>query len=266
MSGRLPVVMIHGAFCGGWAFANWRRVYEASGFVVHTPDLRHHASARKAAGFLAGVGIGDYCSDLRALLENLDTPPVIVGHSLGGLLAQMLAARGGVRALVLLAPLAPWGIFPSTAFEWAAMQALFWEGAFWKKVLKPRHSIAAAHALDLVPDERRAALLDCLVPESGQAIFEAMQWMFDSRKASFVDARSVTCPILCLAGARDRIVSPPTVRRIARRYGGRARYELVPDHGHWLLGEPGWERIASGSLAWLDQVLDRDPRRVSGAK
>jgi pimeloyl-ACP methyl ester carboxylesterase len=258
--------MIHGAFCGGWSFAKWRALYEAHGFAVHTPNLRHHASERDAMDFLAAVSIRDYCADLCALIAGLDSPPVIVGHSLGGLIAQMLAAKGRARALVLLAPLAPSGIFPSTAFEWVAMQTLCWEGAFRKKVLKPGHAIAAAYALDLVPDEERAGILRQLVPESGQVVFESMQWMFDTARATIVDRRSVTCPVLCLAGGRDRIVPPPTVRRIARRYGGRARYELLPDHGHWLVGEPGWERIAAGSLAWLDQVLDRDSRRVSGTK
>ena len=266
MKRRFPVVMIHGAFCGAWAFANWRAFYEARGFSVETPNLRHHGSQQEAFRSLAGVGIGDYVSDLRGLIGRLDAAPVLIGHSLGGLVAQMLAARGGVRALVLLAPLAPSGIFPSTAFEWLALHALYWHGAFRKKVLPPHHSIAAAHAFDLVPEPERQRFLDRLVPESGRAIFEAMHWMLDSGQASFVDRLSVTCPILCISGARDRIVSPATVRRIARRYGGRARYEQLRDHGHWLPGEPGWERIAAGALTWLDQVLDNDSRRVSGAK
>ena len=258
--------MLHGAFCGGWSFAKWRAAYEAHGLGVHVPTLRHHASEQEAQRSLRGISIRDYCDDVCALLESFESAPIIVGHSLGGLVAQMLAAKGRARALILLAPLAPWGIFPSTAFEWMAMQMLCWEGAFWKKVLQPRRSIAAAHALELVPEEERTAIVDRLVPESGQAIFEAMHWMRDANKATFVDQRSVTCPVLCLAGARDRIVSPSTVRRIARRYGGRARYELLCGHGHWLIGEPGWERIAQGSLAWLDQVLVRDQRRLSGAK
>ena len=256
--------MIHGAFCGAWSFANWRALYESRGFAVETPNLRFHGSEGEALSLLSGVRVSDYLGDLRALVERCETPPVVVGHSLGGLVAQMLAAQGGVRALVLLAPLAPWGIFPSSASEWMALQALYWHGALRKMVLKPEHSIAAAHAFDLVPDNERTGLLERLVPESGQAIFEAMHWMLDPRKTTVVDRRNVTCPILCLSGARDRIVSPITVRRISRRYGGRARYELLPDHGHWLPGEPGWERIAVGSLTWLDQVLVPDEKHVSG--
>jgi pimeloyl-ACP methyl ester carboxylesterase len=254
--------MIHGAFCGGWCFAHWRAAYETHGFTVHAPNLRHHNSYEEALQSLEQVSTADYCADLRALIADLDTPPVIVGHSLGGLLAQMLAARTRVRALVLLAPLAPWGTFPSTTFEWLAMQALWWEGALWKKAVRPRHSVAATHALEHVPAKAHDAILSRLVPESGKAIWESVHWMLDPLQTTFVDQRSVTCPILCVAGGRDRIVSPGTVRRVAQRYGGRSRYELLPESGHWLIGEPGWERIAAGSLSWLHKVLDRDPQRV----
>jgi len=266
MAKRLPAVMIHGAFCGGWSFAGWRPLYEAQGFDVHIPNLRHHSSHEAAARFLGGVSIRDYCADMGALLDRFESPPVVVGHSLGGLVAQMLAAKGRVRALILLAPLAPWGMFPSTGFEWMSVQALCWEGAFWKKVLPPRHRIAAAYALERVSEVPRAAILDRLVPESGLALFEAMHWFLDPRKVTLVEPRDVTCPILCVVGQRDRIVSPTTVRGIARRYGGRARYEILRDHGHWLHGEPGWQRIARGSLAWLEQVLARDSKRVLGGR
>ena len=112
----------------------------------------------------------------------------------------------------------------------------------------------------------RASILERLVPESGRAIFEAMHWMFDANRTTMIDRRRVTCPVLCVAGERDRIVSPAMVRRIARLYGGRARYELIPKAGHWLPGEPGWERIAAGSLNWLEQVVDREPRSVHRAR
>ncbi|HLY04436.1 MAG TPA: alpha/beta hydrolase [Rhizomicrobium sp.] len=264
MRKRVPVVMIHGAFCGAWAFASWRAAFDRRGFAVYTPTLRHHASRDEAALSLKGVSLRDYVADLSALIDTLGSPPIVVGHSLGGLLAQILAARLSVRALVLLAPLAPSGVFPSEPFEWVAMQALFVEGAFWNKVVPPRKSIAASQAFHCVPEREREVLVDQLVPESGLALFESMHWLFDSCKTSTVDRHAITCPILCVAGGQDRIVSPATVRRLARRYHGRARYELLPDHGHWLPGEPGWERIAAGSLAWLDQVLVPDGKRVSG--
>ena len=79
----------------------------------------------------------DYAADLEDELRGLAEPPILIGHSMGGLLAQMLAARMNVRALVLLAPSAPWGVLPSTAFEIASAQALYLAGDFWNRALEP---------------------------------------------------------------------------------------------------------------------------------
>lgn len=253
--------MVHGAFCGGWVFDQWRGLFASKGFDVHAPLLRHHEEGADMAA-LGHTGLYDYASDLCALVERIGGSPVVVGHSLGGLLAQMLAARARVRALVLLAPSPPWGMFASTGFEFLSAQALYFEGAFWHKAIRPRRLVAAEHALEFVPEGERANILDRLVPESGRAMFEVLHWMFDLHRASHVDARAVACPILCLSGAEDRINPPETVRRIARRYGGRARYEELPGRGHWLTGEPGWEKVANGALEWLLRVLGRDPESV----
>ena len=72
-----------------------------------------------------------------------------------------------------------------------------------------------------------------------------MNWSFDFRRAGHVRARDVTCPVLCLVGSDDKINPPSTVARIAARYQGRARLEELKGHSHWLIGEPGWEKIAA---------------------
>lgn len=256
-----PVVMIHGAFCGGWAFDGWRAKFLAGGYPTFAPTLRHHDCGAEPPGALATTSMLDYAADLENLLDDLGEPAVVVGHSLGGLLAQMLAARRPLRALVLLAPSAPWGMTPSTPFEFVSAQSLYLAGNFWNSILKPRQWIAHDNALDRLPDSEREEVYARFVPESGLATFETMHWVFDLKRATEVDPRSVTCPILCVAGGKDRINPAATVRRIARRYRGRARYEEFPDHSHWLIAEPGWEKIARGSLAWLEQVIaDRDAR------
>lgn len=252
---RPPVVMIHGAFCAGWVFDGWRTLFESQGYRVVTPTLRHHDCGMDPPEALGTTSMLDYTADLERELDALGAPPVIVGHSLGGLLAQMLAARRPIQALILLAPSAPWGMAPSTIFEFASAQALYLAGGFWNKPLKPKHWIAEANALDAMPERERLAVFARFVPESGLATFETMHWMFDLKRATQVDSRAVTCPILCFAGGRDRVNPPPTVRRLARRYGGRARYEELTDRSHWLIGEPGWKKIANGTLMWLERVL-----------
>jgi pimeloyl-ACP methyl ester carboxylesterase len=250
--------MIHGAFCGAWAFDDFREPFERK-FAVVAPTLRHHDCGREPPKELGRTSLLDYAADLEKLIAGLDEKPVLVGHSMGGLLAQMLAARGLARACVLLAPSAPWGVLPSTMFEIASAQTLLFSGGDYRgSVIPPSYQIAAAHSLDKLDDVERSAIYARFVPESGQATFEIMNWSFDLRRAGHVRARDVTCPVLCLAGSGDRINPPSTVSRIAARYHGRARFEEIRGHSHWLIDEPGWEKIATRAMEWLDSVSVAD--------
>jgi pimeloyl-ACP methyl ester carboxylesterase len=252
---KVNVVMIHGAFCGPWAFEHWRKPFAARGYKLHLPALRFHDCGRNPPPALGTTSLLDYASDLERLLDDIGEPAVLIGHSMGGLLAQMLSARRKVAACVLLAPSAPYGVLPATPFEIASAQALYLAGDFWNKPLKPERWIAETNALDMLPEKDRAAVFAQFVPESGLATFEIMQWALDTKRASAVDAAAVKCPILCLAGSRDRVNSPGTVRSIARRYRDHATFEELHGHSHWLIGEPGWEKIADHALGWLDSVL-----------
>ncbi len=254
--------MIHGAFCGPWVFERFRRPFEAAGYRVHAPMLRHHAHGAPVPRALGTTSLVDYAADLATFIAKLDAPPVLLGHSLGGLLAQMLAAKGLARALVLLAPCPPWGVLPSTLFEIASAQTMLLAGDFWNQPLKPDYWVAAANSLDRLPPAERHKVFARFVPESGLATFEIMHWAFDLKRAALVHAQDVVCPILCLTGSHDRINPPSTVRRIAERYKGRAIYEEIEGHSHWLVGEPGWETIAARALGWLGDILGTAGKRA----
>ena len=263
---RPPVVMIHGAFCGGWAFADFAGPFVQAGYAVHAPDLRHHDCGLRPPAALGKTSLVDYADDLEALIAGLGETPILVGHSLGGLLAQMLAARGRARAAILLAPSAPWGVLPTTLFEVASAQALYLAGDFWNRALEPHYAVAAANSLDKLGEEKRRAVYARFVPESGLATFEIMNWALDVKRAAFVKPRDVVCPLLCIAGREDKINPPSTVRAVAARYEGRARFEELPGRSHWLIGEAGWEKLAASILVWLGNLrLEEAPARGARA-
>jgi pimeloyl-ACP methyl ester carboxylesterase len=243
--------MIHGAFCGPWSLAGLQEKFAAAGHDVTVPPLRFHDENPPPAA-LGTTGLLDYVADLEAEIAALKTPPILVGHSMGGLLAQMLAARCDVAALVLLAPSAPWGIAPTTLFEIGAAHAMHLQPGYWNQLLEPNRDVALAHSLDRLPKNMRDAVYDRFVAESGRATFEVMNWGLDMNRASEVEASAVTCPILFLTGAEDRINPPTTVARIAARYA-KAEHVVFDGMGHWLIGEPGWERLADRALAWLGE-------------
>ena len=240
--------MIHGAFCGPWSLDGLKQKFEEAGYKVTAPWLRFHDQKPPPAA-LGTTGLLDYAADLEEELAALTAPPIIVGHSMGGLLAQMLAARREVAALVLLAPSAPWGIPPTTLFEIGAAQALHLHPGYWNQVLEPSRDVALAHSLDKLPRHMRDDVFGRFCPESGRATFEILNWGLDMRRASEVDADAVRCPVLCLTGSEDRINPPSTVARIAARYS--ADHEVFDDMGHWLIGEPGWEKLAARAIGWL---------------
>lgn len=254
MSGpRPPVVMIHGGFCGPWAWEGFAARFRDKGYAVHTPALRHHTGGKPPEA-LATTSLTDYAADLETLIRSLEAPPLLVGHSMGGLLAQMLAARLPAAGCVLLAPSPPWGVPPSTLFEIGAAHGLMLKVGFWAMILEPSFAVASAHSLDRFPREEREKVFARFLPESGRATFEVVHWALDMRRASEVDARKVACPLLFLAGEEDRISPPGTVRRAADLYKDRATYETLPGMSHWLVGEPGWEKVCDRALAWLGSI------------
>ncbi|HEX4636381.1 MAG TPA: alpha/beta hydrolase [Rhizomicrobium sp.] len=82
-----------------------------------------------------------------------------------------------------------------------------------------------------------------------------MSWGLDLNHASEVDADTAIAPLLFLTGSEDRINPPSTVARIAALYKAHATSEVLEGMGHWLIGEPGWEKICDRALAWLESPI-----------
>src|SRR5262245_18534613 len=89
------IVMIHGANEGGWVFDQFKTAFEELGWTCHAPDLTGHGlSADKKGAALVGVGLADYLNELEAFLKTVAPQPALLGHSMGGVLAQQLAGKG----------------------------------------------------------------------------------------------------------------------------------------------------------------------------
>jgi pimeloyl-ACP methyl ester carboxylesterase len=226
-------------------------VFESRGWTCHAPDLIGHGTrAKDAARILVGVGMADYRAELRAFLQALPPQPVLLGHSMGGVLAQQLAAEGLARALILVAPAPRSGILPPTDAEKQLDQDLMALGPIWKTVINPDFAMARLYTLNRVPEAEQRAVFDKFGPESGRAFFELFFWMFDQTGATRFDVDAVRCPVLCLVGAEDKIVSPQTARLAAEAYPGAAFWEL-DGHGHMLVLEPGADKIARRIADWI---------------
>lgn len=258
------ILMIHGAFSAGWAFEKFRQFFEARGYRCIAPDLRHHNQSprHKPDPALGSTSMLDYLRDLRALIDGMDEQPILMGHSMGGLLCQMLAARGYGSKVVLLAPSPPAGILPSSPFEMFSAAGVFASGIGWGQIVMPDYHVASQHSLDHLPPRERKAIFSRLVPESGYALHEMLCWLLDPRQATRVDPRRVGCEVLAISGGADPINPPDTVRQIAKRYGKRASYRRFRGCSHWLIEGPRWREIAQYCADWLEDGGQAARRRA----
>lgn len=256
-----PVVFVHGAFCGGWAFDAFREPFESAGFETHAPNLPHHERGADLEK-LARSGLTEYTHAIADYARKLSSPPILVGHSLGGLVSQLVAAKVPVRALVLLAPSAPWGVMPTTLDEHGNSFGLSLLGDYWRRPVPPDYRVARATTLDRLDHDDARRAFARFVPESGRAVQEAVQWWLDHSMAGAAPVYRIAAPILAIAGGRDRVNAAPTVRRIANRFpSGQATFHEFPEMSHWLIGEPEWRDVARLTLDWAAVHAEAKPKR-----
>jgi pimeloyl-ACP methyl ester carboxylesterase len=250
------IVMIHGMWGGGWYWENYRKYFEGKGYRCVTPTLRFHDMDPKGVPNpqLGTTSLLDYAEDLEKEIRRLDSPPIIMGHSMGGLIAQILGSRGLGRALVLLTPASPGGINALTPSVVRSFWSVLMGYGFWKKPRRQKYSEAVYSMLKLLPPDEQRQVYDRFVYESGRAASEIGFWYLDPKKASKVDEKKINCPVLVIAGTQDKITPASVVRNVAKKYGAHATYKEFPDHAHWVVAEPGWQEVAEYAAAWLNKL------------
>ena len=247
------IFMIHGMWGAAWHWENYQRVFEAAGYRCIVPTLPYHDMDPHSIpdSRLGTASLLDYAEALEQEILQLDEKPIIMGHSMGGLLAQILGARDLAETLVLLNPASPAGLFNLTPSVIRSFWSIQTTWGFWKKPIRQTFSEAVYSVLHLLPENEQKEAYSKYVYESGRAACEIGYWFFDPQQASRVDESKVTCPVLVIAGSLDRIVPASVVRRVARKYKAVSTYKEFENHGHWVVGEPGWEEVAEYVAGWL---------------
>ncbi|MGY2047915.1 alpha/beta hydrolase [Methylobacterium sp. JK268] len=243
-----PLLFVHGAFGGAWI---WQEV-----FLPHLARRGRRAAAFSLRGHgrsqggrrLKNVSLGDYLLDLRAAIARCGEPPILVGHSLGGLLAQRLIGQVPLRGLVLLAPLPPDGLALVGA-QIALFDPGFWVESLAGALLPGREPAMALsrHWLfsEGLPLDRARAYAARMSAESPLALAEA-HWPMPTLSAALIGL-----PALVVGGARDRMIWPATTWRTALYHG--ARHRTVPDIAHFLQLDHGAEGVARLVLDWVEE-------------
>jgi pimeloyl-ACP methyl ester carboxylesterase len=246
---RPPIVFVHGAFCGGWSFERFRAPFEARGYRCEAPDLPGHARRAPRAA-VAKCSMSDYAKDIAALAAGMERPPVLVGHSLGGLAAMMATDLTPLSGLALLAPCAPWGIAGASFGEAVTATFIASLGPFPNQAVDPDYFVAEQYSLNRMGMDDRRKVFDRMKPESARALWETLTWWLDPFMTTQVGR--VRCPTFVAVGGRDTVNPAATVRQIADKV--RAPLQVYETMSHWLIGEPGWEAVAEDVLAWVEKL------------
>lgn len=257
---RAPIMMIHGYGCTGEVWEPMAAAFRQRGHRVETPTIRadERTHGRPPAS-LASRDLKTYVDDMeaevRALAEACGEQPILFGHSMGGMISQKLAERGLGRAAVLLAPGSPAdargkpSLAPAFTFLNIALAANPQTKAF--KIWKTGFSWGV---LNCVPADRHQALYAGAVYDSGRVLSDMAYPDRDPNRTVHIDESRIAIPILVCAGAKDRTTTIGDLRQVGVKYGRvGGTYREYPANAHWLIDEPGTDRIIADISAWLDE-------------
>lgn len=247
-----PLILLHGAFCGAWCFDGFRKPFEEAGYVLNVPNLPGHAPGDPPSR-VKNKGLADYARAVCEVIDAAPAPPVILGHSMGGLVAQLAAARRKVAGLILLAPSPAWGQPVTAPVELAAGMILpATRGAYWLETVEPEWTTVRGYTLNHLSEAESRRLYGRMKPESGRALFEILSWWLDPTLGSFVAPIAMSQPSLVISGGHDQVHSTATVQVTAQRLA--ARLKVLPDLSHWMMDEPGSPALTDLCLEWLERL------------
>lgn len=244
---------IHGMWSTPAIWDGLRARFEAAGHATFSPALPYHTN-RRAEGpppGLAALGLQDYVDYLVDDVSRLPAPPVIVGHSLGGFLAQAVAARVQPAGVVLLSPAATAktsapGIAPVKTL-WPILSKWGW----WKQATMLDAEAARWGIFNEVPTDIATAEIDALVWDSGRVLADLSAPWAVRNGAATVDYARLTMPALIVTGTEDRITPSGIARATARAWAGPVDYHELAGVGHWLFHERVADRVGGLIGEWL---------------
>jgi pimeloyl-ACP methyl ester carboxylesterase len=259
-SDQTPIVLIHGLWMPPHSWSGWIERYSAAGRQVHAPawpgvsELHEELDHTKAP---SDIRIGEVVDHYDAFVRALPEPPILMGHSFGGLIAQMLLGRGLGRAGVAIHPAAPRGVFRLPLSVLRATWPVFSRPANRRRAvpLTPAefHYAFANTASRVESDSWHAKLA---IPAPGRPLFQsaAANFIPRSRAATVVDyAKPDRAPLLLIAGGRDHLVPSAVVYENFTRYRrspAPTDFKLFEHRSHLTAAMDGWSDVADYALTW----------------
>jgi len=242
-----PLLFVHGtlhtAACWDVHFLDY---FAEHGYAAHAVNLRGHGNS-EGHERLRWTRIADFVEDVANAVQQLPSPPILIGHSMGGFIVQKYLEDHNAPAAVLLSSPSPAGLLP-TAIRTARRQP--WAFAKVNLTLSLRPLIAT-------PQFVGEAFFSKDLPE--EQLLEYWKQTQDDSFRAFLDMVAldlpkpgkVKAPLLILGAARDNMIGPRDIEATARAYNTKA--EIIPDVAHNSMLELRWQSVADRILAWLKE-------------
>lgn len=242
---QAPLLFVHGAWHGAWCWAeHYLNFFAGRGYRALAVSLRGHGKSSLQQR-LRGCSGADYVDDVRSVAHALPTPPVLIGHSMGGYVVQKYLESSPAPAGVLLASISARGAVGLSRrlnfrHPWLMMGF---------------HFTGRSLQLFNTPERVRELLYSATTPDADVVRYKALlqeesqRVLLDVLMLNAVRPQRITTPLLVVGAEHDGALAVSEQHALARAYGTIA--EIVPGMGHNMMLEPGWEAVAERIHAWL---------------
>ncbi|OOQ57774.1 alpha/beta hydrolase [Mucilaginibacter pedocola] len=253
------ILFITGAFVSHNCWDEWRPYFESKGYDTIAPPWPHKDGGTAAQlrarqpddTNLARLTLDELANHYADIAAALPQKPIIIGHSLGGLITQILVNRGLAQKAVAIHPVPPQGIFPyELSFLRSTWRALGLFTSLDNTYMMSFDTFKYAFVNGLPAAKQRKAYQDLAVPESKRVARGGLT------SAAAVDWKKAHAPLLITAGDEDHIIPAHLNKRNFEKYernGSVLEYKEFKGRNHFVLGLPIWKEDADYILDWLDR-------------
>jgi len=248
-----PLLFVHGSFTEGRIWdEHFLPYFTRHGYEAHAFSLRGHGLSEGHDG-AHSWRLADFVADLTAVAETMPRPPVLVGHSMGGMIVQKyLESQPAIAGMVLMASVPPQGLLPTNINMMMRHPFLFQQMAMLAMFGSKHGTIGLMRRLlfytDL-PDSRLNDLLRYTYTESQMVALDMM-----GMSALRLNPEQVSVPVLVQGAEHDVLVSPVMVRETASFY--RTEAHIFPGMAHGMMAELNWQDAADDLREWLERVIE----------
>jgi non-heme chloroperoxidase len=261
-SGLTPVVFVHGLWLLPSSWDRWAEMFETAGYIALTPgwpdDPETTAQANADPGVFAGKSIGQVADHFAAIVGSLARKPAIIGHSFGGLLAQILAGRSLAAVSVAIDPAPFRGVLPLPMSALRSASAALGNPANRQRAVPLTYDqFRYAFANAVSEDDAKRLYETFAVPAPGLPVFQAATANLNPWTEAKVDTDNPDRgPLLLISGEKDHTVPwAVTNASYKRQQRNENVTEIVeiPGRGHSLTIDDGWRDVADAALAFVQR-------------